>query len=166
VKPYWVVEYMTFRGMHNGNYGKYVVDADTGELMLAFENYFGPPGPGDFSMSFDPPIDYSEPFIIHRGETRTITVMLTAYPWYDASLPATLEVTRVPKGISVTPDTVSKILRTNGTVIFKLDVNASPNAESLKYLLGLSGPDDWISIWFEFLGSGGGKSIDVEIPES
>jgi hypothetical protein len=55
VKPYWVVEYLTQRGMHDGSYGKYIVDAETGELMLAFEDYFGPPGPGDFSMSFDPP---------------------------------------------------------------------------------------------------------------
>lgn len=166
VKPYWIVEYMTLLGMHNGNYGKYVVDAETGELMLALEDYFGPPGPGDFNMSFDPLIDFFEPFIIHKGETRTITIILTASPWYDASLPVTLEVTRVPKGISVTPSTMSDILRTNGTVIFKLDVSASPNAESLKYLPSLSGPDNWISIWFEFLSSGGGKSINVEIPES
>jgi hypothetical protein len=138
IKPYWFIRYETSwnYGWSSGS-GWYIVDAQTGELMLSLESVgggitvFGP----DYGMEVKPDIylwwpdslDMPGNFTDHAleakiGEFTSVVLKLNAAPYYDASLPVSLKVTNVPIGFSVSQNTTSAILRTGGSLSYLLQM--------------------------------------------
>jgi hypothetical protein len=135
--PYWFIDYSSLGlesfGIHDYTYGSYVVDAITGELMLALEGSGGPwPGP-DFLTSSTPAYAHDPyfPVEIKQSQSREVIVRCTAQPSFDASLPMSIRVTSVPKGFVVTQNATSGILRTGGALTVKLVITSSANAPAI-----------------------------------
>ncbi len=137
VKPYWVADYDDTSTVNLGGapiYGRYVVDAQTGEVMLSLESGGGVVvsllnGGGhvsnilDFSLSLQPDaLNQTSPLKVKMDENTSIRLTLTAELGYDASLPVSIKVLDVPLGFSVEPNKVSVILETGGAVSFTLTV--------------------------------------------
>jgi hypothetical protein len=122
IKPYWFIDYLS-----NYTFGSYIVDATTGELMLAQEGSEGPaPGP-DFSITTVPAYanDPYFPVVVKQGQASEVILLFAARPSYDASLSISIRVTAVPKGFTVTQNVTSGILRTGGTLVIKLVISSS-----------------------------------------
>jgi hypothetical protein len=130
--PYWFIDYQS-PGFHNYTCGSYVVDAITGELMLALEGSGGPVYFWDFSTSFTPAYadDPYFPVEIKEGQSREVIVMCVARPSFDASLPMSIRVTSAPKGFVVTQNATSGILRTGGALTVKLVITSSAYAPGI-----------------------------------
>jgi len=77
-KPYWVLDYEQPLS-HVSSSGTYVVDAETGELMLALEDSGGLPTL-DFSMTLTPQATQDNPLIVKRGESSSINLTLFICP--------------------------------------------------------------------------------------
>jgi hypothetical protein len=127
VRPYWLIDYETSLGFNYGGSGRYVVDAQTGELMLSLESTGGgvtAAGP-DYLMSLHPNAwDPSTPIRVKPGESTSVVLRVIARPYYNASLPVSLNVTSVPMGFNVTANTTSTILKTGGSASFLLKIYA------------------------------------------
>jgi hypothetical protein len=125
-KPYWFISYETSwnYGWNDGT-GSYVVDAQSGEVMLSLESVGGGvsvKGP-DYLISFQPVVwNSSNPVEVKLGEFTPITLTLTAEPYYDASLPVSIKVNNVPLDFSVGTNNSTAILTTGGSVSFILNV--------------------------------------------
>jgi len=151
--PYWIIDYQDTRDWHYAPAGSYIVDARTGELMLVLEDTGGPPQESDYSITFSPD-DSLTTLSIKPGETKVITVMLTAQPTYDASLPVHFEATGVPDFITVEQNATSAILRTGEAVSFEIRVSVSSRVYD-------SNMEPHIEIWATLSGSGIGRVITI-----
>ena len=137
VKPYWVFDFETSFGFNYGGSGRYVVDAETGEVMLSLESTGGgvvTVGP-DYLMSIQPsiylwdPSTFSSPenFTDHAlkvklGEFTPIVLKFLPQSYYNASLPVSMKIVGVSKGFSASQNATSAILRTGGSASLLLEV--------------------------------------------
>jgi len=130
IAPYWFIDYQSPGVLHDYTFGSYVVDAATGELMLALEGTGGPVYLSDFSTSFTPAYadDQYFPVEIKEGQSREVIVRFTARPTFDASLPLFIRVTSVPRGFVAAQNATSGILRTGGAFAIKLVIESSADA--------------------------------------
>ncbi len=154
VSPYWLVNYGKVV-WHYFPSGGYIVDARTGELMLAYEDTGGPPMGSDYSFSLSPEVNSWTPLTLRPGETKTLIITLTSQPTYEASLPIHITARGVPDYLIVRQNTTSGILTTNGRVTVEVRVSASAAAF-----------DAWVeNLYVEIdvtlLGSIGGRRLDV-----
>ena len=159
INPYWIIEYDALQ--RRGTEGSYIVDALTGELMLALEStgagFLGQDFVTSSTLAYD---DYS-PIMIMPGQSREVTIRFTALPSYDASLPMSVTVTAVPKGFTVSQNATSGILRTGGSFAIRLIIL------SIEGALGTY-PPPWdstpphIEVELSLVGSVYGESIYVE----
>ena len=156
VSPYWVISYGK-PVWHYYPLGIYVVDAVTGELMLAYEDTGGPPMESDYSFSVSPAVDSGPPLTLRPGETKTLIITLTAQPSYDASLPIHVTATGIPDYLIVRQNTTTGMLTTNGRVSVEVQVSASPDA----FDAPVENPH--VGIEVTLLGSTGGRWLNVAL---
>lgn len=126
MRPYWFINYeSSWNGGWSSGTGKYIVDAQTGELMLSLESVGGGIsviGP-DYWVFLKPEAwDSNTPLMAKMGEFIPVTLTVTAQPGYDASFPVSMKVTNVSLGFSVDPNATSAILKNSGSVSFILEV--------------------------------------------
>jgi hypothetical protein len=131
--PFWLLEYQK-RIEDAGDWlwiftGRYIVDADSGQLMAAVEKaYHNPPEQtstlGDYYVTSNPEKIY-EPITLEMGETLTIDVTAKAYPNYDASLPLTFRIIDLRSDLTVSQNATTAILRTGGAASVRFSVSKS-----------------------------------------
>ncbi len=140
IKPYWIIEYETELSPLPGDYvgsGKYLIDAETGELMMSLESFGGgvtAKGP-DYWMSTSQnigiwyqsaltiPMNFTDHALrVELGEFTPLILTLTAPPYYDASIPISLKVVSVSPDYLVDQNVTSATLRTGGSVSFLLQI--------------------------------------------
>ena len=156
VSPYWVIGYGKVV-WHYYPLGIYVVDAVTGELMLAYEDTGGPPMESDYSFSSSSEVNSWTPLTLRPGETKTLIITLTARPSYDASLPIHITATGIPDYLIVRQNTTTGTLTTNGKVSVEVQVSASMDA----FDAPVENPH--VGIEVTLLGSTGGRWLDVAL---
>jgi hypothetical protein len=134
--PFWLLEYQKIiedAGQSFVYTGRYIVDADSGQLMAAVEgadlNVIYPhPAPsfGDYSVSSNPELpNIYTPLTLGVGEMRAIYVTVKAGPGYDASLPLTFEAVNVRSDLTVSQNATTAILRTDGFTSVRFSVTRS-----------------------------------------
>lgn len=145
---YWMVEYSSGCGMHGCYHGRYVVDAATGELMLAIEDR-PMVGPLPFNFSIEP----SE-LVLRRGESSEVVVKVNGRPNYDVPFTVSLEIEQVPTGISVSVKGDFESWKTDREATFTLTISADPDAPN-----GIT----HVSVDIGGIGFSTGCFIDIEI---
>jgi hypothetical protein len=113
--------------------GRYVVDADSGQLMAAVEGadldaHFPHPAPdfGDYSVSSNPDLpNLYTPITLKVGETRIIDITVKAGPSYDASLPLTFGAVNIRPDLIVSQNATTATLRTGGFASVRFSVSRS-----------------------------------------
>ena len=145
---YWIVEYSSGCGMHGCYNGRYVVDAATGELMLAIEDR-PMVGPLPFKFSIEP-----GELVLRRGESSEVVVKVNGRPNYDVPFPVSLEIEQVPTGISVSVKGDFESWKTDGEATFTLTISADPDAPK-----GIT----HVSVDIGGIGFSTGGFIDIEI---
>ena len=173
VKPYWVIEYETelspLPGMWTG-FGRYVVDAQTGELVLSLEEFSGGimVAGRDYQISTKPVITLWDTtpanttdgtLIIKIGKSTPLSINIASMSYYDASLPVSLRVVGVSKELSASQDVTSATLVKGGSVSFTLNIFAPDTdlPEPEYPILRLSRIDFEI----DFMGSSTSYSVNV-----
>ena len=107
--PYWRIEYersFTVSGQPWIYFGRYIVDATTGELMSAYEaadlnttNPHPPTGKGDYSITLKPDV-LDDPIALRVGESEGFVLKIVGDPSVDAYQPI------VVRAVGVRPDLV------------------------------------------------------------
>ncbi|MBW1723400.1 MAG: hypothetical protein JRJ78_15255 [Deltaproteobacteria bacterium] len=140
---YWLIEYASDVGIHGGNTGRYLADAETGELVLAVE---------DHPMCY-PLFRVTEPekVTLIQGESTTFNVTVSALPTFDAVLPVTLSPDRTPEGVSVSFDSERKPVSNDFSAEFTVTLRASPETLPGTYftVINVSGPGFSTSAHFD-----------------
>ena len=157
VNPYWIADYAfnsTFTFGGSGYWGRYLVDAETGELVLAVEGYPWAKNVSDYHASLQPEAwNSSTPLKVKIGGYTPVTLTLTAWIFYNATLPVEMKVTDVPIDFSVKTNKTSAILSKGGSVSFIFNVSAPAwyPADFLPSQLGSKSPH--IDVEIRFLGT-------------
>jgi hypothetical protein len=124
-KPYWIMDYGQPNVINLGS-GRYIVDADTGELMASMEQFHGSStiftpyfGVSSISNGSDP----NSPLVIRDpADVAHVDVRLDAKSSYDASLPVSVRVEEVPIGYYVSQNVTSVVLRTGGSAAVRFNI--------------------------------------------
>jgi hypothetical protein len=137
-RPYWFFDYET-----NWNYGfssgsgRYIVDAQSGELVFSVESISGSitiGGPDvlidskpsaylwDSSTFFQPENFTDHALVTRSGQFTPLVLKVSAPTYYDAVLPVSVKVVRVSSGFSVSQNVTSSILRSGGSAFFLIQV--------------------------------------------
>ncbi|MGD0802830.1 MAG: hypothetical protein ABSA11_02005 [Candidatus Bathyarchaeia archaeon] len=154
-KPYWFIhiESVWDYGWSGGS-GSYIVDAQSGEIVLSLERVGGGIsviGP-DYLIFLQPEAwDYNNPVEAKLGAFTPITLTLTAEPDYHASLPVSMKIANVPLGYCVGPSNSSAVLKTGGYVSFILEV-FTPVAYPADFLPPPADPHPHFDVGISFLG--------------
>jgi len=139
----WLITYVSDVGMHGGNTGRYLVDAEKGELVLAVE---------DHPMCY-PLFKVTEPekVTLIQGMSTTFNVTVSPKPTFDAILPATLSPDRIPEGVSVSFDSDRKPVSNEFPADFTVTLRASPETLPGTYftVIKVSGPGFSTSAHFD-----------------
>lgn len=140
---YWLIEYVSNVGMHGGNTGRYLVDAETGELVLAVEDHPMP------YLQFK--VTEPEKVTLIQGESTTFNVTVSAKPTFDAVLPVTLSADQNPDGVSVSFDSENKPVSNEFPAEFKVTLRSSPETLPGTYftVIKVSGPGFSTSAHFD-----------------
>ena len=134
--PFWLLEYqkkMDEAGQSFILTGRYIVDADSGQLIAAVEgtDMLAPyptiaPALGDYSVSSNPELpNVYAPISLKVGETRTIDITVRANLMYDASLPLTFESVNIRPDLVVSQNASTAILSTGGFASVRFSVSRS-----------------------------------------
>lgn len=140
---YWLIEYASNVEIHGGNTGRYLVDAETGELVLAVEDH---PLPYLLFKVTEP-----EKVTLIQGESTTFNVTVSALPTFDAVLPVTLSPDQNPAGVSVSFDSERKPVSNEFPAEFTVTLRSSPETLPGTYftVIKVSGPGFSTSAHFD-----------------
>lgn len=158
IKPYWFISY---------GLGRYVVDAQTGELMLSLERVGGDItliGP-EYKVSTQPnvylwrpgmfpltPVNFTDHALaVKMGEYTPVILTITAEPYYNASLPVSIKVNNVPLDFYAGPNNATAILKTGGSVSFIVSV-FTPVSYTTDFLPPPPDPHPHFNVEISFLG--------------
>jgi len=119
---YWIIEYSNVPEAHGGFTGVYLVDAETGQVALALEDY---PLPDLLFRGYGP-----EQIYLRRGETFSFNITVEAASTLEAVLPVTLSVDQIPKGVTVIIKRDILQLSNQKIATFNVTLIASPDAVS------------------------------------
>jgi hypothetical protein len=164
-KPYWIMDYGQPNVINLGS-GRYIVDADTGELMAAMEQFHG------FSTIFTPYFGVSSisngsdprnPLVIKDpSDVAHVDIRIDAKSSYDASLPVSVTVVEVPVGYYVSQNVTSLVLRTGGSAAVRfniglafyamgpfipLETTSSKGSYAVRVKFTLAGEDEYANIY-------------------
>jgi hypothetical protein len=142
--PYWFIEYENLSSFMSRGSGRYIVDAQTGDVLFSLEASSG----GvvifhglDYQLSSKPEgilwIDDSvfllgddAHFFNVTGNFTPLIITVTANDYYDAALPVSMKVI-APRFYTVSQNVTSGILRKDRSVSFLLQI--SPIAEAFSF---------------------------------
>jgi hypothetical protein len=124
---YWLVEHSLYPGVHGGYSGTYLVDAETGQIALAKEDY---PMPNLVFRGYAP-----ETISIKRGETVSFNITVKATATLEAQLPVTLTPERIPEGVTALIHGETKQLSNQKTAIFMVTLMAADEAAMGTYMV-------------------------------
>jgi len=141
---YWLIEYASNEEIHvGGNTGRYLVDAETGELVLAVEDH---PLPYLLFKVTEP-----EKVTLIQGESTTFNVTVSALPTFDAVLPVTISPDQNPDGVSVSFDSERKPISNEFPAEFTVTLRSSTETLPGTYftVIKVSGPGFSTSAHFD-----------------
>lgn len=145
---YWLIEYALYPEAHGGYTGIYLVDAETGEIALALEDY---PLPDLLFRGYAP-----EKITLRRGETISFNITVKAASTLEAQLPVTLTVDQIPMGVTADIQRDTLQLSNSKIATFKVTLNVSPEASKGIY---------FTSFGLRLLGRGTSAHFNLEITE-
>ena len=117
---YWLIEYALYPEVHGGYTGTYLVDAETGQIALAIEDY---PLPDNLFRGYAP-----ETISLKRGETISFNITVKAAVTLEAQLPVTLTVDQIPVGVTALIQRDTQQLSNQKTATFYITLTASEEA--------------------------------------
>ena len=117
---YWLIEYALYPEVHGGYTGTYLVDAETGQIALALEDY---PLPDLLFRGYAP-----ETISLKRGETISFNITVKAAATMEAQLPVTLTVDQIPVGVTALIQRDTQQLSNQKTATFNVTLTASEEA--------------------------------------
>ena len=117
---YWLIEYALYPEVHGGYTGTYLVDAETGQIALALEDY---PLPDLLFRGYAP-----ETISLKRGETISFNITVKAAATMEAQLPVTLTVDQIPVGVTALIQRDTQQLSNQKTANFNVTLTASEEA--------------------------------------
>jgi len=147
-RVYWIIKYEKNPEVHGGFTGIYLVNAETGELALALEDY---PLLNLLFRGYAP-----EKITLRRGGTVSFNITVEAASTLEAQLPITLTADNLPTGITAIIQRDTMQLSCQKTATFKVILNASPEAST-----GIH----FTSLKLRLLGRGTSAHFDLEITE-
>jgi hypothetical protein len=122
---YWLIKYSSMEQMHGGYSGLYLVDAETGELVLVIEDH---PMPSQILLRVESPPRVS----VKRGESTTLNITVTAALAFDALLPVELSPNSAHRGVTITipqnRNLVSNESPAEFTAVISVDATAEPGS--------------------------------------
>jgi hypothetical protein len=124
---YWIIEYALYPEVHGGYTGTYLVDAETGQIALAKEDY---PLPNLIFRGYAP-----ETLSIKRGETVSFNITVKAAATLEAQLPVTLTPERIPEGVTALIHGETKQLSNQKTATFMVTLTAADEAAMGTYMV-------------------------------
>jgi len=124
---YWLVEHALYPEVHGGYTGTYLVDAETGQIAFACEDY---PLPNLIFRGYAP-----ETISIKRGETVSFNITVKAAATLEAQLPVTLTPERIPEGVTALIHGETKQLSNQKTATFMVTLMAADEAAIGTYMV-------------------------------